>query len=96
MGPTTSGPTPATGVATGTAGIGELYRGRRHGYATIQIAIPDIETNVTLKISNTANNGTEYFYIDDVELTASGSEPSYIPGYSNRLVGAGTSASVTD
>jgi hypothetical protein len=67
----------ATGVASTTAGVPVRCHGDgASGYATILITIPDGSTSISVQVSANNNKTTEYFHIDDIELTglSSGSD----------------------
>jgi hypothetical protein len=65
-----SWPYNASRVASTIAGTPITYFGDGAlGYATIEITIPDGTSTVAVSIESNNNSGTEYYYIDDIELT---------------------------
>ena len=64
-------PYSASGIAQTTAGTPATFYGDGDsGYSTVRVRIPDGHTNVSVKIVSMANSTSEYFHIDDVELTS--------------------------
>ncbi|NOZ45494.1 MAG: hypothetical protein GXO79_01800 [Chlorobi bacterium] len=60
----------ASGIATTTAGTPATFTGSgATGYASVEITIPDGNSSLALKIIGATNKTTEYFHIDDVEIT---------------------------
>jgi len=52
-------------------------------------------TQVMIRVRAVGLDAGEFYYVDDIRLTASAAVDSYIAGYSNRTVSAATSVSVT-
>ncbi|HRZ13815.1 MAG TPA: hypothetical protein P5567_15335 [Kiritimatiellia bacterium] len=59
------------GVAHTTAGTPATFNGDgTEGYATIRVRIPDGSSSVSVKIAADNSSTSEYYYVDDVEITS--------------------------
>ena len=61
----------AIGVAHTTAGAPTTFNGDgTEGYATIRVRIPDGSSSMSVKIASDNTSTSEYYYVDDVEISS--------------------------